>query len=106
MWTLDSYWADLAVFLLLTLVSHILLGHFEEHKPKWRRVLKVVMGTVLLGLSLHFFGREWTWGVLLAVIVVAGVAIHGYWLPKHGVHGWTGEPREKYLELVRGRERR
>jgi hypothetical protein len=27
------------------------------------------------------------------------VAIHMWWLPKHGINGWTGEPKEKYHEL-------
>ena len=105
MWALDSYWIDIAAFLALTLAGHVLLGHFETHKPAWRRVLKVAMGTVLFAAALHFFGREWTWGVTIAIVVVAGILIHGWWLPKHGVHGWTGEPRDKYLELVRARRR-
>ena len=29
-----------------------------------------------------------------------------YWLPKHGINGWTAEPYDKYLELVRGRRQR
>ena len=27
-----------------------------------------------------------------------------YWLPKHGINGWTAEPRDKYLELMRDAE--
>jgi hypothetical protein len=25
--------------------------------------------------------------------------IHMWWLPKHGINGWTGEPRAKYYQL-------
>jgi hypothetical protein len=25
--------------------------------------------------------------------------IHVWWLPKKGINGWTGEPKEKYYEL-------
>lgn len=38
-------------------------------------------------------------------VVVGGIIIHGWWLPKHGINGWTGEPRDKYLELVGARKR-
>jgi hypothetical protein len=32
---------------------------------------------------------------------VALVAVvHGWWLPKHGVSGWTAEPRERYYALL------
>jgi len=27
------------------------------------------------------------------------LVIHLWWLPKHGINGWTGEPREKYYAL-------
>jgi hypothetical protein len=28
------------------------------------------------------------------------VVIHVWWLPKNGVNGWTGEPKERYYELI------
>jgi hypothetical protein len=34
-------------------------------------------------------------GTLLGIVAV----IHGWWLPKHGVNGFTGEPRDKYYAL-------
>ena len=42
-----------------------------------------------------------TSGVIIALIVAAlpVIYIHGVWLPRHGVNGWTGEPREKYYAL-------
>lgn len=27
------------------------------------------------------------------------IYVHGVWLPRHGVNGWTAEPREKYYAL-------
>ena len=38
----------------------------------------------------------------LRLLLPLGVAlyVHRYWLPRHGVNGWTGEPRERYLALV------
>jgi len=26
--------------------------------------------------------------------------LHLRWLPSHGINGWTGEPKEKYYELI------
>ena len=96
---------DLSIFLFLLLVAHILLGHFEEHKPKWRRVLKVVQAVaIFIGLWLSV-GRVWTWVFFGAFLAIGYPLVHMWWLPKHGINGWTGEPREKYLELVRARGR-
>ena len=52
MWNTDVLWFDAAIVLALFAVGNILFGHFEEHRPKWRRLLKVVIVlTVVLGLS-------------------------------------------------------
>jgi cytochrome c oxidase assembly factor CtaG len=49
MWETDVLWLDAAVVLGLFTVGSILFGRFEEHKPRWRRLLKVaiVLGLVL-----------------------------------------------------------
>src|SRR5262249_41610571 len=43
MWRTDTPWFDIAVVMSIFAVGNILFGHFEEHKPKMRRVLKVVL---------------------------------------------------------------
>jgi hypothetical protein len=43
-------------------------------------------------------GRFWFF-VFLGVSFTAPRVIHLWWLPKHGINGWTGEPREKYYTL-------
>jgi hypothetical protein len=100
MWETTSAWLDVAAFLGLVLVGHILLGHFEDFKPKWRRIVKVFVGVALFVVALSTLGRFWAWVIFVVPVAVGGVIVHGWWLPKHGIHGWTGEPREKYLELV------
>ena len=35
----------------------------------------------------------------LAVWIIPVVVVHMWWLPKHGVNGWTGEPKDKYYAL-------
>ena len=105
MWETTTAWLDLAVFLFLLLLGHILLGHFEDFKPKWRRVLKVVVSVALFVGALTALGRFWAWVIFTVPVIVGVVVIHGWWLPKQGINGWTGEPREKYLELVGARKR-
>ena len=29
-----------------------------------------------------------------------GTRLHGWWLPRKGVNGWTAEPRDRYYELL------
>ncbi len=99
MWDTKVLWLDAAVVLGIFAVGSILFGHFEEHRPKWRRVLKlvIVLG-VVLGLSATV-GRAWAYGVL-ALPLLGALVIHTWWLPKNGVNGWTGEPKERYYELI------
>lgn len=105
MWRADTLWFDVAVVMTIFAVGSILFGRFEEHKPRGQRLLKVaVVLAVILTLSATV-GRLWAYGVLALPLVAAAWA-HLYWLPKHGINGWTAEPRDKYLELVRTRRQR
>ncbi len=99
MWRTDTLWFDIAVVMTMIAVGSILFGHFEEHKPKWRRLLKVliVLGVVLTLSST--VGRVWGFGVL-AVPLLGAAYVHLRWLPKHGINGWTGESKTKYYELI------
>lgn len=99
MWSTNTYWFDTSLVLAIFAAGNILLGHFEEHRPKWRRLLKMVtvLG-IVLGLSATA-GRPWAYG-LLALALAGVLYIHLRWLPSRGIHGWTGEPRERYLALV------
>jgi hypothetical protein len=106
MWRTNTIWLDLAVFLFLLLVGHILLGHFEDYKPWWRRLLKVLLSVVLFLVLIATLGRLWAWLLFIAPVGIGLAVVHGWWLPKHGINGWTGQPREKYLALVRRRRRR
>lgn len=99
MWSIDTPWFDAAVILGIFAVGNILFGHFEEHSPKWRRLLKVAVFLALILTLSVTVGRAWAYGVLM-VPVLLFVYVHLYWLPKHGVNGLTGEPRDRYLELV------
>lgn len=97
-WRTDTLWFEVAIVCGITAVGSILLGHFEEGAPKWRRVLKLANANVLTVFISATLGRVWAFG-LLGLVLVAVLVIHLWWLPKHGINGWTGEPRDKYYEL-------
>jgi hypothetical protein len=99
MWHTRTHWFDVALIMTVFAVGNVLFGHFEAHRPPWRRVLKVVLVTALfVGVSAAA-GRGWMFALLGASFVGVAV-IHGWWLPKHGVSGWTAEPRERYFALL------
>ena len=94
-----NVWIDVAVVAGMFAVGNILFGHFEEQTPKWRRILKLFMVTGVVALISSTAGRVWS-VALIGTMFLAVLIIHGYWLPKkHGINGWTGEPREKYYAL-------
>ena len=99
MWSTDTPWFEVAAVTSLLAVGNILFGHFEEHKAKWRRLLKLALFAGVTAVS-SSFGLRWVgWALIGAAIVGAGY-LHLRWLPSHGINGWTGEPKEKYYELI------
>jgi hypothetical protein len=104
MWSLDTRWFDVALVMSIFAFGNIMFGHFEQHRPWWRRVLKVVLVVSITVLVAGTAGRAYAYG-LLAIPGIAAAYVHLRWLPKHGINGWTGEPRDKYLALVTKRSR-
>jgi hypothetical protein len=45
-----------------------------------------------------WLGRVWSFG-FLGLMGVAVLIVHGWWLPRRGINGWTGEPKEKYYAM-------
>ena len=70
---------------------------------RWLDVSAVVLVVALV--IVEAAGRAWAYG-LMAPFGLAAAWMHLVWLPRHGIDGWTGEPRAKYLELMRSRARR
>ena len=95
-----NVWIDVAVVASLMAIGNILFGHFVERTPKWWRVLKLFVVTGLVALISSTAGRIWSTALVTAMISAAMV-IHLWWLPKHGINPWTGEPKEKY-DALRG----
>ena len=99
MWAMNTRWFETTLVLGIFAVGSILFGHFEEHKPKWRRLLKVVLVLAIVLTLAETVGRAWALGILVLPLLGAAV-IHVWWLPRNGVNGWTGEPKARYYELI------
>ncbi|HSK72819.1 MAG TPA: hypothetical protein VK892_14050 [Pyrinomonadaceae bacterium] len=91
-------WFEIAVVAILLLIGQVLFAHFEEKTPRWRILLKQVFGIAFYPSVSYFFGQFWFW-ISLAVTFVLVLIIHAWWLPKNGINGWTGKPKDKYYEL-------
>ena len=99
MWRTNTYWFDVAIATTVLMLGHLYFGRFEEHRPRWRRLLKsVLLVAAVVGIT-AWWGRGWMF-VFLCVGSLAVLAIHGWWLPRRGVNGWTAEPRDRYYALL------
>jgi hypothetical protein len=99
MWRTDTYWFDVAIVTSVLMLGQIFFGRFVEYQSRWRRVLKSLVGVIVLIGTSVWAGREWMFA-LLAAIVVGIAVVHGWWLPRNGVNGWTAEPRDRYYVLM------
>lgn len=100
MWSTETLWFDLTIVFGIFAFGNILFGHFEEHKPKARRVLKVVLVALLI-VVLSMSGLRWVAFTVIGLLAVGAAYVHIVWLPSHGINGWTGEPRDKYYDLLK-----
>lgn len=98
-------WVDLAVIQTVFALGNLLLGRFEQHLPRWKRLVKWAAGSLLYVGIAQTAGRAWA-GAFLGVFGLVAAGVHLWWLPKHGINGWTAEPYDRYLTLVGGRRRR
>jgi len=89
---------SLAIMAAFLLVGNVVFRHFDPQLPWWRRVLKAVAGMVITAVVSHYFGTT-SVIVWFAIIAAPLIYVHGFWLPRNGVNGWTGEPRERYYRL-------
>ena len=99
MWETDTYWFDVALATTGLMLGHLYFGRFSDYKPRWRLLIKSLLGIAMVVGTTAVAGRLWTY-LLIAAICVGVVVVHGWWLPKHGVNGLTAEPRDRYYELL------
>lgn len=94
----NTIWFDVALILFVFAVGNIFFGQFEARTPKRRRLFKVLFFSVLAALLSTIFGHGATF-LLLGVATLFGIIVHAWYLPRHGINGLTGEPKEKYYAL-------
>jgi hypothetical protein len=89
---------DVTLIAAVLVIGSMKFRHFEPRMSLWRRFLKVFAALATTAIISSYFGGT---GVIIALLVAVlpVIYIHGIWLPRHGVNGWTGEPREKYYTL-------
>jgi hypothetical protein len=98
MWNVNSLWVEVAIVSFVLMLGQIFLGHFEEQTPKLRKFAKAIAANVLVVLLSFYFGRTVAF-TFFGLLFIPVIYIHGIWLPKKGINGWTGEPKSKYYEL-------
>jgi hypothetical protein len=98
MWQTNTIWLEMAVTSFFLMIGHIFFGHFEEQTPKLRKVIKALITLALVATLSILFGRAVAFTVL-GLTLIPIIYIHGVWLPRKGINGWTGEPKSKYYEL-------
>lgn len=98
-------WHEIAIISSIFAVGNLFFGHFvrkdsfgEEGVPKWKRLLKMIIITGIFCTVSFYAGRSWFY-ISLGTMMLFPLIIHLWWLPKNGINGWTGEPKEKYYEL-------
>ncbi len=93
-----DYWFEIAIISSIFAIGNIFFGHFEERTPKSRKVIKILLFWSLSIAISALAGRIWFY-VFLASLIGLVLVIHGWYLPKHGIHGLTGEPKERYYQF-------
>jgi hypothetical protein len=97
MWSTDTLWFEVAIVSMVIALGHICLGHFEERTPRWRKFLKYVLALSLVLALSTLFDRTASLTVF-GLLFIPVLYIHLIELPKHGINGWTGEPKGRYYE--------
>jgi uncharacterized membrane protein YoaK (UPF0700 family) len=99
MWNNESLWFEIAILSAVFALGNILMGHFEERTPKWRRVGKYILTLVIFCTMSVYLGRTVAFATLL-VLFIPVLYVHAYYLPKKkGINGWTGEPKSRYYDF-------
>jgi len=98
MWSTNSIWFELFIFSTFLLFGNILMGHFEERTSRYRRVIKTVIIMGIYIIITLIFGRIIAF-IILGLSLIPIIIIHAILLPRKGINGWTGEPKEKYYEF-------
>jgi hypothetical protein len=101
--SLDTLWFEIAVMTSIFAFGQLFFGAFAEENSKGSRLVKMIIFISLAPLVSTVFGRVWFF-VVLGLFLCFFLYVHAWYLPKNGVNGFTGEPKERY-EALRKRKR-
>jgi len=90
------------ILIVITIAStayFVVFNNFEKHLPIQRRITKLFVVVGILTVLGILFGRYAFWGVI-TLMTLGQIYLHGWYFPKHGIHGLTAEPHDKYLEVI------
>jgi uncharacterized protein (DUF58 family) len=99
---LDTLWFEIALVASIFAFGQLFFATFAEEASKGRRFIKMITFMGFAPVISGVFGRMWFF-VLLGLFLGFFLYVHTWYLPKNGVNGFTGEPREKYEALRRRR---
>ena len=98
MWDTSSLWLEVALLSATVALGHIGLGHFEVKTSRLKKLLKYLFMLALVVSLSALFGRGVALGVYgLSLLPV--LYIHLIDLPRKGVNGLPGEPKDRYYAL-------
>jgi len=98
MWSTNSLWFEVAIVSIIFALGNMIFGHFEERTSKLRKIGKYIL-TLIIVISLSVFLSRTVAMVTLGIFFLPVLYIHGIYLPRKGINGWTGEPKGKYYEF-------
>jgi len=94
-----AYW-DAVLFISGWLAGQWVFRGYEAHVRPSKKLVKLVLLTVVFFGIHQVMGRLWFYGLLL-LMAACMAFLHVYWFQyRHGIHWRTAEPREKYLRLI------
>jgi hypothetical protein len=98
----NTLWFEIAIITSIFAFGQLFFAAFAEESSKGSRFVKMIAFTGLAPIISAVFGRMWFFAVLGSFLCFF-LYIHAWYLPKNGVNGFTGEPKEIYDALRRRR---
>lgn len=90
----STLWFEVAVISSIYALGQVFFRSFAERTPRGQRAIKIILSVTLACALSGLFGRVWFF-VVLSALFIFFLYVHAWYLPRHGVNGWTGESLTK-----------
>jgi hypothetical protein len=101
---INTLWFEIAILTSIFAFGQLFFAAFAEEGSKGSRLVKMLIFISLAPIISAVFGRVWFF-VVLALFLCFFLYVHVWYLPKNGVNGLTGEPKEIYDRLRKRKTR-